>query len=29
MKLSHTYQRLAQWYRESAALIFHIEPMRM
>ncbi len=28
MKLNQTYRRVREWYRESAALIYHIEPRR-
>ncbi len=28
MKLNNTYRRMREWYRQSAALIYHIEPHR-
>lgn len=28
-KLNNTYRRMREWYRESAALIYHIEPHRI
>ncbi|GEM_PF-2160369 len=29
MKLNNTYRRMREWYRQSAALIYHIEPHRI